>query len=527
MWEALEVLRRVHRGEAQRSVARGTGHSRNTVKRYVETALELGWEPGAAEPGESLAAEVMARMKPGPRRRAAAGVEALLLAQEGKLKEWLCPGDSCGRGIKLTKVLQLLRREGVDVSYPSLRRFAVKRLDYGKGDLTVRMADVRPGEVAEVDFGKLGLVYDQDAGRERMVFALVVTLVYSRHQYVYLSHSQRTCDFIGGLEEAWSFFGGVPARVVIDNLKPAVKRPDRYEPFFQRTFAEYARHRGFVIDAAVPGEPKGKPHVERQVPYVRENFFRGEKFLSMEHAQREASRWCVETAGTRVHGTTRRRPLEVFEAEERHTLRPLQEGRFDPPEWAEVKVHRDRHIQFMNALYSVPDPHVGKTVTVKAQGGLVRVYAEGRLVKTHQMQRPGGRSTDLADYPGEKAPYAGRDAAGVVARAKECGESVGQMAEKLLEGDFPWARLRQVQKLFRLAGRYGDSRVDAACRRALAFDLVSVPRVEKIILGWTGEGGAGGSSGPAMPGSKGMVLPFPAKYLRGTDSFRHPSPEEG
>ena len=225
MWEALEVLRRVHRGEAQRSVSRGTGRSRHTVRRYVETAMELGWVPGASEPGEDLAAAVMVRLRPGPRVGGPTGVEELLLGHEAKLRGWLCPGDGTGRGMRLTKALQLLRREGVEVSYPSLRRYAVRRLDFGKGALTVRMADVRPGELAEVDFGKMGPVHDPETGRDRTMYALVVTLVYSRHQYVHLSHSQRIWDFIGGLEDAWAFFGGVPARVVMDNLKPAVKRP--------------------------------------------------------------------------------------------------------------------------------------------------------------------------------------------------------------------------------------------------------------------------------------------------------------
>jgi hypothetical protein len=486
----------------------------------VETAVGLGWEPGVTEPGEDLAAEVLVHLRPGPRVEGPTEVEAVLLAHEARLREWLGTGAPSGRGLQLAKAWQLLRREGVEVSYPSLYRFAVRRLDFGKSRATVRMAPVSPGELAEVDFGKLGLVYDPEMKRDRMMYALVVTLVYSRHQYVHLCHSQRTGDFIAGLEDAWVFFGGVPSRVVLDNLKPAVKKPDRYEPFFQRTFAEYARHRGFVMDAAVPGEPKGKPHVERQVPYVRENFFRGERFLSLEHAQREAVRWCLETAGQRVHGTTRRQPMEVFEAEERPALKPGDGGRFDPPEWAEVKVHPDRHIRFLNALYSVPDPYFGKTVTVKAQGGLVRIYHEGRLVKTHALQRPGGRSTDASDYPEEKIPYATRDGSGLVLKLKERGGAMGRLAEKLLEGDYPWARLRQVQKLLRLADRYGNARVDGACERALAFDLLSVPRVETMILNGLAPGG------PGSPGLRpaGDILPFTPRYLRGAGSFHPPAP---
>ena len=63
-----------------------------------------------------------------------------------------------------------------------------------------------------------------------------------------------------------------------------------------------------------------KPHVERQVQYLRENFFRGEAWLGRDHVQRQAVRWCVEVAGQRVHGTTRKRPFAVFESTEKPAL---------------------------------------------------------------------------------------------------------------------------------------------------------------------------------------------------------------
>jgi transposase len=155
----------------------------------------------------------------------------------------------------------------------------------------VRVADVEPGELAEVDFGRLGLVIDPETGRRRVLHALIVTLVYSRHQYVHVTFSQKLPDLIEGLEDPWEYFGGVAARVVLDNLRAAVSKPDRYDPTFQCTFEEYARHRGIVIDGAVVRHATGKPHVERQVQYVRQSFFRGEHWHDIAHVQREAIRW--------------------------------------------------------------------------------------------------------------------------------------------------------------------------------------------------------------------------------------------
>jgi transposase len=516
MWEVLEVLRRAHRGEPQRAIQRATGRSRSTIRRYVRTARRLGWAVGQ-EPDEALARRVAQRLRPVGKQREAGTSEQKLAAHRVQITNWLGASESGERGLQLSKVQELLRRQGIEVPYSSLHRFAVRHCSFHDARrVTVRVADVAPGELAEVDFGRLGRVPDPETGRERIAHALIVTLVHSRHQYVAVSFSQKLADVLEGLEDAWAFFGGVPARVVIDNLAPAVTKADRYDPIFQRTFAEYAHYRGFVIDAALPQHARGKPHVERSVQYVRESFFRGEQWLDLAHVQREAVRWCRETAGLRIHGTTRQRPRVVFEEVEQSALRPLERPRFDPPQWAQCKVHPDHHISFRKALYSVPTRHVGKTVWVRADRALVRIYVEGELVKTHERQREGGRITDYRDYPKERAPYAMRDPDQICREARRQGVHVGRFAERLLADTFPWAKLRQAQRLLRLARRYGRKRVDQACRRALAFDLINVRRVEDIL-----KHDLAREDATPTPPDPGTLLPFPSRFLRPPGSFDH------
>jgi transposase len=514
MWEILEVLRRVHRGEQQRAIRRVTGHSRSTIRRWVAAATELGWAAAVQVPDEALARRVAQRMRPEPETRAMGESEAQLGVHQAQIRAWLQPEDG-SRGLRLSKVHQLLARQGIAVPYSSLHRFATRHCGFhDERRITVRVADVAPGELAEVDFGRLGLVPDPATGRRRVLHALIVTLVHSRHQYVHVTHTQTLPDLLEGLEDAWTFFGGVPTRVVLDNLKAAVTKADRYDPVFQRTFAEYARYRGFVIDAAVPRHAKGKPHVERQVQYVRESFFRGETWIDRDHVQRAAVRWCCEVAGQRVHGTTRKRPLVVFEAVEQAKLQPLERPRFDPPAWRQCKVHPDHHIQFQKALYSVPTRHVGKRVWVRGDSKLVRIYVEGECVKTHERMEAGGRATDYHDYPAERASYAMRDPEAIIAEARRRGLHIGRFAEKLLAGTFPWSRLRQAQKLLRIGQRYGNARLDAACRRALAFELFNVRRVEKIVEAGLDHGDT--------PHAQGELIPLPARFLRPTDHFTHP-----
>ena len=523
MWEILDVLRRVARGERQRAISRVTGHSRSTIRRWLKVARHRGWQPCDGEPGEGLAREIATQVRPVRDEASPGESQARLLPHHAQIEAWLSPEDE-RRGLRLTKVQQLLARKGVVVPYSSLHRFAVEQCGFAdRRRLTVRRADVDPGELAEVDFGKLGLVWDPVSERRRVHHALIVTLVYSRHQYVYVTPSQKVPDLIAGLEAAWAFFGGCPARVVLDNLKAAVTKADRYDPIFQRTFAEYAGYRGFVIDAAVPRSPTGKPVVERGVQYMRESFFRGESWLDRDHVQREAIRWCLETAGQRVHGTTRRRPRVVFENEEQPKLIALAQEPFDPPSWSQCKVHPDHHVQFLKGFYSAPTRHVGKQVWVRGDSKLVRIYVDGELVKTHERVGEGKRSTDYNDYPEELAPYARRDPDALIREGQRQGTHIGGFLEKLLAGDFPWAKLRQGQKLLRLSNKYGRKRLDAACRRAVYFELYNVKRVEDMVKAALERDA---TTEPGAPRGQLLLLPTPTRFQRPAHSFNHNEKEE-
>jgi transposase len=517
MWEILEVLRRLHRGESNAAIERATGRTRKTIRRYKQRARRLGWQAGGEkEPDEELAVKVSQSLRPVTASEGLGAIEARLMPHRPTITEWVSPGDG-SRGLRLAKVRDLLVRQGVEVPYSSLHRFAVSYCGFRERQrITVRVADVGPGELAEVDYGRLGIVYDADSGRRRVAWALLVTLGHSRHQYLHVGFNQTIPEFIGALEDAWEYLGGVPKRVVIDNLKAAVTKADRYESIFQRTFDEYAAHRGFVIDAAVVRHATGKPKVERNVQYVRENFFRGETWIDLEHVRREAVRWCTEVAGKRVHGTTRQPPLVLFTTVEKQALNPLKAKRFDPPTWQECKVHPDHHIQFDKALYSLPTRYVGRQVWVRADSKVVRAYCGGELVKSYAREPPGGRCTDYEDYPKELAPYAMRDPARMIREAYEVGQHVGGFMAQLLGDTFPWAHLRQAQKLLRLVNKYGGARVDAACRRALSFDLIHVGRVQNIILQSLER-----DARPAAAGQAKQLRLVPGRFLRPAGSFTH------
>jgi hypothetical protein len=166
------------------------------------------------------------------------------------------------------------------------------------------------------------------------------------------------------------------------------------------------------------------------------------------------------------------------------------------PIYAQVKVHRDYHVQVGKVLYSIPEHYRGQT-SARAEGELVKVFHRGRLVKTHPRQPPGGRSTDPVDLPAEKTAYAMRDLTRLIATATGPETNIGIYAERLLDHDLPWTRMRQVYRLLGLVKRYGPVPVDTACGRALDLDVVSVTNATENAE----EPPPRAASGLARPGS--------------------------
>jgi hypothetical protein len=154
---------------------------------------------------------------------------------------------------------------------------------------------------------------------------------------------------------------------------------------------------------------------------------------------------------------------------------------YDVPVFTRVKVHRDFHVEVGRALYSAPQEYLGCRLDARADTALVKLFHRGALVKTHPRQPPGRRSTDPADLPAEKTTYAMRDVTSLARMARRHGENVGVYAERLLDTDLPWTKMRQVYRLLGLARRYGPGPVDAACARALELDVVNVTKIASML----------------------------------------------
>ncbi len=505
MLELKEVLRLWLSGAGKKPIAAQLGLDVKTVRRYLRAADACGLTPGAQLFTDEQFAQVIAALR-SPVERTHGESWELCLRERDFIAQHLL------QRLKLSKVQRLLLRRGVEIPYPTLHRFAVAELDFGRAATTVPVADCGPGAEVQLDTGWMTLLEPDLFGKRRRFRAWIFTAVRSRHRFVYACFEETTRTAIAACEAAWEFFGGIFRVLVVDNTKSIVQTADPLAPRITSAFLEYAQARGFHIDTARVRSPRDKARVERAVQPVRDDCFAGERLYSLEQAQERARHWCSEEYGRRRHTRTQRMPLEHFEAEERPALLPPPLKPYEVPLWCEPLVARDQCAQVAKALYSLPTCFVGKRLRARADRSTVRFYEGAALVKTHARQVPGGKSIDASDYPEHKSAYAFRDVAFLEAQATKHGEAIGRFAHALLEGPLPWTRMRRVYALLGLARRYGDARVESACATALALEMLDVHRLERMLKL---------APPPAPPPPTAKVIPL-ARFLRPPSQFALP-----
>ena len=467
-----EMLRQLREGESERAVARAVQVSRKTVRRYRRWAEERGLLEGPLPSLSDLHNQVEAALGgPGPPQNVSS-VEPYR-EQVVKLRK---------QGVEIAAIWERLKEREYKGSYASVYRF-VRSLEPRTPDVTVRV-ETPPGEEVQVDFGYAGKMINPETGKEQKAWAFVMTLSWSRHMYVEFVFDQRVKTWLRAHRNALAFFGGVPRRIVVDNVKAAIVRVSWDDPVGQQSYRECAEHYGFLISPCLPRRPEHKGKVEQGgVHYVKRNFLAGREPTSIRQANRDVVRWVNTTAGNRIHGTTKERPLERFDIE-RKALQPLPQTPYDLAVWKQVKLHRDCHVTFDNAYYSAPYRLAGQALRVRGGTHEVQIYTtDYALVATHdRAQRPGQRTTNLDHLPHHKVAglILTRDACRE--QASEVGEATRKVVDQLLDHR-PEDRLRTAGRLLRLGDRFGAGRLEAACARALLFGDPAYLTIKKILEG--------------------------------------------
>lgn len=510
MFEVKEVLRRWLAGEKIKAISRQTGISRNTVKAYLNEATGLGLRPSPeARVTDEVFSQLMAFIKT-PTERLHGQSWDSCIQHHDFIRRHL------EEEVMLTKIGRLLERQNAGIPYATLHRYATKMLGFGQRKATLPVADCEPGSELQLDTGWMLPLEPDVFGRRRRFRAWIFTSVFSRHRFVYPCFEETTASAIEACEAAWAFFGGVFSVVIPDNTKAIVNTANPLMPIFNETFLEYSQSRGFTLDAARSKKPKDKARVERAVQTVREDCFRGEKLRSLDDCRARALVWCHEY-GMRRHRVTQRLPLEAFEQDEKPKLKPAPTDSYDVPVFASPKVAVDQHASVAKALYSLPLKYRGKTLKARADRNTVRFYDNGQLVQTHERQPVGGRSTLAAHFPEEAFIYAQRDTAFLKRKASERGKNIGEFVQVLLSSPQPWTRMRQCFAVLSLAKKYGDARVEEACRIALGQKMHEYRRLERMVKQ---------AATYSEPSQSTNVIPF-SRFLRPAQQYAMPTVRRG
>jgi transposase len=468
-----EMLRYLQTGASNRQIAREMEVDRRTVSRYRHWAQAQGLLVGPLPPLQdlqALAEKTLATSQP-PQNTSSVEPYRELVTKLVKEK------------VEVAAIKSRLQERGFSGSYSAVYRF-VRAIDPRRPEAVVRV-ERPPGEEAQVDFGYAGRMLDPERDKLRRTWAFVMTLSWSRHhaKRVEFVFDQKVETWLRLHRNALSFFDGVPQRVVIDNLKTAILRATQDDPRVQQSYRECAEHYGFLIAPCRPRTPEHKGKVEQGgVHYVKRNFLGGRQPTTITQANKDVLVWCNTTAGMRSHGTTKEQPLVRFQETEQARQQPLPDTPCDMAVWKKLKLGRDCYVEFDKAYYSAPHRLIKQQLWVSGGIQQVRIYSlDYKLVATHdRAQRPGERRTHLDHLPPHKVPGLLLDRDTCQVAAAEVGLATVQVVRALLD-DPVLDRLPTVGRLLKLRHKFGDQRLEAACRRALRFDDPAYKTIKGIL----------------------------------------------
>jgi transposase len=470
MYEYRQIIGRLRARETIRRIARDGLASRTKVKEIHKTAEQQGWLNTEHElPDDEVLANVFNKKHFSP-----VAQRSSVLPYQQQIEKW------CQQGIQATTIFLALKRDhGFSGAYDAVQRF-VKKIKDKLEIKTTTILEFKPGECAQVDFGAGPKVVNEITGEITKTWIFVMVLAWSRHQYAEIVLHQDVETWLGCHRRAFEWFGGVPKKITIDNAKCAITKACYYDPVVQRSYAEYAEGYGFLISACAPRDPQKKGIVESGVKYVKNNFVPLRDFRHLVDSNKQLKTWVLETAGNRIHGTTREKPLTLFETE-RLLLKPLPDS---PPEcavWVKVRLHGDCHVMFLKCRYSAPYKLVGQLLWLRSTETTVRIYHEHTLVAIHpRLFKPGSRHTIDEHLPPNAIAYCMKDSQWCLEQAKKVGTHCEQVITQLLTHSVV-DYLRAAQGIVSLQKTYGNGRLDAACRRALVFQSVHYQTIKSVL----------------------------------------------
>lgn len=374
------------------------------------------------------------------------------------------------------QIFQRLREEGYGGGLTTVRDY-VRRIRLPQRPVYLKL-HFAPGECAQIDWGTQGSVAVGNTRRRLSFFVMV--LAFSRQMFVEFTVSQTMEHFLACHEHALAAIGGVPSKIMVDNLKSAVlQRLAGTAPVFNPRYLDFARHHGFEIVPCNVGRGNEKGRVESGVGYVKKNFLHGLELTEFGSIQAAAQVWLDTVANVRIHGETHQRPVDLLVQERAH-LQPLNPHPYDIAQTSTSVASSQFRITLDTNQYSVPSAYAHRRLTIKAYPDRVCIYFDHQLIARHT--RRYGRHQDIEDPDHAKTLIAQRHRAReqrLMLRFLALSPHAAAYYEGL-EQRRSNAR-HHVRKILALAEIYGADAVARAIADGLAFAAFSAEYITNIL----------------------------------------------
>lgn len=384
-------------------------------------------------------------------------------------------------GWHLVTVYEELPVQGISRSsfYRYLARNGLNHL--GENHRVIPEIIHKPGEALLLDWGKLCDVMDPITGKKTPLWVLVGVLGFSRYMMVRLVWMNDTITTLHAIESMFQELGGVPVKVTSDNPKCFALVASKYEPLLNPAFERFASHFGVIIECLPPRDPQKKGKVERLIPYVRRLYEPRQLIWKGIEESQEYLNGKMIIANDRKHGTTFKKPKELYLNEEKAHLKELPILAYEVEQYHEGLVRKDGHVRFQNKYYSVDEKYVDECVIVLGDSKQVCIYHEGKLLEVHPKITDPYRCKSTKPQHLKPWERAIADHSQYRERAARLGPHVEEMIIALLKGGQGFIDTRKIWGILSLDKRYTADSINAACQKAIELESLSYRTVKGLL----------------------------------------------
>ena len=374
------------------------------------------------------------------------------------------------------RIYELLKVKGYDGEITIVRDY-LKTIRQVVSKTPLRMVETNPGQLAAHDWSDYNLTFTTGETRKVTFFSFI--LCYSRRQYVSVVEDKKQKTLFRELSSAFIYMDGVTLEVRSDNQKPCVDHWEMGVPVFNQQYLAFASHYRFRPRTITPYKPQENAKIERPFYYLERSFLKGRQFKDLEDLKEQLRRWLIEVNDVRIHGTTKRKPIDMY-IEEHPYLQSLPAIHFDTSEVVQRVVGQESCVQWKEYMYAVPKKYMFEVCMVRVTEDQLIVYSSsGEQLVVHPLAKPGqkGRYVGLPEKTRIRPTLALCD---VISRLEGFGPEMAQYIEliKQYKGK-SWGH--HLRRLLALRVNYRTEDILVAVRRAMKYKVFDAGTIESFL----------------------------------------------